>query len=152
MTDTRLFTGSGYLLWTFVTLLSAFFILADVLGTAAWAPRMNLALALYLLFAITGFFGLFAGFRAPFSTKPVYAWTTFLGAAAIACLSVIFACDFIWGRNKDVPLSDGPIYFGHFRAPLLALYGAALFCCSVEALVHRRFLRQHAHSQKSLVE
>jgi len=123
-----------YVLWTLLSLVFAWLILADCLGTAAWCG-VNFAVGAYLFWAVGGFLGLFAGLRAIFSSKKVYTWITCISALAIACLSAIFGCGFIFGRDPAVPFTD-PLYFGPFHAPIIALYGAAFICCSVEALIY----------------
>jgi hypothetical protein len=123
-----------YVLWTLLTLVCSWFILADCLGTAAWCG-VNFAVGVYLFLAVGGFLGLFAGFRAISSSKKVYTWITCISALAIACLSAIFGCSFIFGRDPAVPFTN-PLYFGTLHAPIIALYGAAFICCSVEALIY----------------
>jgi hypothetical protein len=121
-------------LWTLLSLASAFFIFADALGTAAWCG-VNFAGGLYLVLSAGGFLGLFTGFFSAFSRRRVIAWITCSSSLAIATLSAIFALGFILGRTAGVPLSD-PIFMGRFSAPILSLYGVAFVCCSVEAALY----------------
>ena len=119
--------------WTILALASAFPILADCLGTAAW-NGVNLAVAFYLVLSIGGFLGLLAGFIAAFSHKRLFAWITCASAVGIVALSIVFASGFLCCRTPGVPLTD-PMYFGRLHLPILALDGAAGVVCSVEALL-----------------
>ena len=123
-----------YVLWTLVTLFSAWFVLADTLGTTAWGG-VNLALSLYLFVSVAGFLGLFVGFCSAFSQKRLLAWITFISAIGVGTLSVLYSLGFLFGRTSGVPLSD-PLYRGSFHAPIIVLDGTATFCCLVEALLY----------------
>ena len=95
-------------LWTLFSLIWALPIVTLTLAAAAWGG-VNLAMALYLIAAIGGFFGLFTGLYPLTSMKRALAWITALSAAAIACLGVICIYRFLWNRDPKVPLGD-PYY------------------------------------------
>jgi hypothetical protein len=105
-----------------------------VLGGAAW-NGVNFAVGLYLFLSIGGFLGLFVGLFAAFSSKKPLAWITCASAAAIAVVSAILACGFLFDRVRGVPL-NGSIQVGSFPSPIIFLYGLALICCSIEAFIY----------------
>lgn len=121
-------------LWTLLSLASAYFILGDVLGGAAW-NGVNFVVGVYILFSVGGFLGLLAGFGAAFSEKRLFAWVTCLSAAAVAVLSAIFAYGFLFHRTQGVPLNS-PLIVGRFHVPIILLYSISLVCCSIEALLY----------------
>jgi hypothetical protein len=118
-------------LWTLLSLGSAFFVLGLVLGDAAW-NGVNFALGLYLVLSVGGLLGILGGFFSVFSHRRVYEWITCAGSATIAGLSAIFAFGFIFSRARGTPL-NGPIIIGGVQVPLLLFYGWACLCCAIEA-------------------
>jgi hypothetical protein len=120
-------------LWTLISMVSAWPVLAFCVGDAAW-NGINLAVGLCLFLSVGGFLGLLAGFCAAVSSRGLYAWITCISALAVACLSIFLGCEFIFGRDPAVPFNR-PVYFGAFHAPIIVLYGVAFVCCSVEAVL-----------------
>jgi len=122
-----------YTLWTLLSIGAALFILGDVLGDAAW-NGINVAMGIYLLLSIAGVLGLVAGFRAAFYPKGRFALITCISALAIAGLSLLFGLSFLISRTPGVPLSD-PMVIAGFSSPIILLYCAVFFICSVEAFL-----------------
>ena len=121
-------------LWTLLSLASAFPILGIAIGSAAWSG-VNFVVAVYLFLSIGGFVGLLAGLCVAFSPNRPFAWVTSISAAAITAVSAIFAYGFVFDRAREVPWNN-PIFIGGFHTPILSLYGIALVCCSIEALLY----------------
>ncbi len=121
-------------LWTLLSLPSAFLVLGDVLGGAAW-NGVNFVVVLYIVLSAGGFVGLILGFWAACSRTKILLWITSVSALAIAGLSALFAISFIFYRTPGIPLSH-PVFIGPLHVPILLIYGAAFVFCSIEALLY----------------
>ena len=130
------------LLWgvlTFLGFLSSVPILMETLGNAAW-NGVNFAMALYLLIATIGFFGLLTSLVTIRSRKSVFLWIAASSAIAVGGLSLLFLGSFVLSRTRGVPLMDSFI-IASVPMPVIAYYGFAVACCSVLAVASLQKLR-----------
>ncbi len=134
--DSRLFQ----IVWTLLSLASAFLIWALTVASAAW-NGVNLAVGLYLITSSAGTLGLLAGLCTGSSRARLFDWMNCFSATAMALLSTIYLAGFIFDRDPGVPIGD-VIYVNGVPSPLIVIYAAAIIFCSVQALLSARRLRE----------
>jgi hypothetical protein len=130
------------LLWgvlMFLGFLSSVPILMETLGNAAW-NGVNIPMALYLLIATLGFFGLLTSLVTIRSRKSVFLWIAASSAIAVGGLSLLFLGGFVFSRTPGVPLMD-PFIIAGVPMPIIGYYGFAVACCSVLAVASLQKLR-----------